>query len=134
MAMGNVLVSDTSVTTQGHVLDHLQQLLDCTGQLALCEENPAMEIAPLADSCNRHLLALQQTISCMANQEGAPPTMGEFVRRNLQESEKMREKLQTLIDQTDHCIAALRRRLEGTAQELASLRSSQTAIRAYRNR
>jgi hypothetical protein len=132
--MGSAHSSDTMVKTQGHILIIMQQLLDCTGQLALCEEDPGMEIAPLADACRRHLLALQQTISTQGNHEGATLTLGQFVARNSKESVEIKEMLHSLIDQTDRCIEVLGHQLECTAQELASLRRSQTAIRAYRGR
>jgi hypothetical protein len=132
--MENAQSSDTMEKRQGDVLDLMLQLLDSTGQLAHCEEDPGMEIAPAANACRGHLLALQQTISSQGNHEGATLTLGQLLVRNSKQSVDIKEMLQSLIGRTDHCIAVLGRQLERTAQELASLRSGQTAIRAYRGR
>jgi hypothetical protein len=132
--MENERSFDTTVIRQGHFLDLMQQLLDSTGQLAHCEKDPGMEIAPVANACRRHLLALQEIISSQRSYEEATQTLGQVLARNSSQIENLKEMLQSLIGQTEHCIAVLGRQLERTARELASLRSSKTAIRAYRGR
>jgi hypothetical protein len=132
--MENAPICDITLKRQGYVLELMQKLLDCTRQLGHCEESAHMEIAPATEACERHLLALQQALAIRGKHEGATPTLRQFLGHNSKQSEDLREMLQSLVAQTDHCIEWLGRQLEGTARELASLRSSQTAIRAYRGR
>jgi len=132
--MENVQGSNATGTGQRPVLDLMQQLLDCTGQLAHCEEDPGMEIASVADACRRHRLTLQQIISSQGNHEDATLTLGQVLAEDSEQPVDFKEMLKSLIRQTDRCIASLGRQLERTAGELASLRSSQTAIRVYRGR
>jgi hypothetical protein len=122
------------ITVQKTMADLLQELLDCTRQLARCEEDDGMNTASLAALCKEHLTALQQIISSPGGKGEAFRPLGQVLERNSRELMDLKSILQSLVDQTDLCIAALLRRLEITGQELASLRGSQTAVRAYHRR
>jgi hypothetical protein len=126
--------SATQGKTHEDVLDLAHKLLDLTRQLAHCEEEPSAEIPPVTNACKKQLLALRQIVSSQEHHEGEIPTLGQLVARDSIQAAKTKEMLLSLIDQTDLCIAALNRRMESTAQEMALLRSSQMAIRAYRGR
>ena len=120
------------LTGQKHVVDLLQQLLDCTVQLARCEEDPNVEIAVFATACEQHLLALQQLDPSQGGE--TKETVGGFGAVSTSDFEQLaglKGMIQTLVSQTDRCIGVLGRQLERTARDLASLRSSQTALRAY---
>ncbi|HQN18124.1 MAG TPA: hypothetical protein PKV86_03250 [Syntrophobacteraceae bacterium] len=122
------------VSEQKTMADLLQELLDCTRQLARCEEDDGMDTASLAALCKERLAALQQIASSPGDKDEAFQPLEQVLGRNSRELTDLKSMLQSLVDQTDLCIAALLRRLEFTGQELASLRGSQTAVRAYHRR
>jgi hypothetical protein len=122
---------DTTVQGEKQVLNLLLQLLECTGQLAHCENDQGMQIVPMARACRRRLLALQQIMRSQEDHGGTTQTFEQGLAHNLTQLTDLKEVLQSLVRQTEECIAALGCQLEYTARELASLRNRRTAIHAY---
>ncbi len=111
-----------------HIIDHLDQLIGFTRQLANHEENSEIDIERLSGSCREKLAELQAMMpggikGLKRAETGAGAEADEVVR--------IRELLTVLDRETARCIENLSRSRDRTAEELSSYRQTTKAIRAY---
>ena len=106
------------------VLDLLDELLNLTEQLTLCETDDQIDIQALADSCENRFGLLQ----IMFEQESGAGGNQESDRNG-----EIEQKMRQLEAKALHCIELLKRGMDRTSNALASLRQHQKVSRAYRS-
>ena len=105
----------------------LERLEKCTEQLARCKEEPRIDISAVTESCKGGLADLRQALpSGLAALQAASPgaSRGE-------ENVQVVEAFEALQVKTDQCLSVLQDALDRKEGEMALLRGTRKAIRAY---
>jgi hypothetical protein len=107
----------------------IEELLQATDQLTRHEDDPQIDVQALMGYCADRLVCLQKTLSPQTSVVGGPP--GATDPSEL--SPQVATMLKNLELATQRCIASLVRGRERAEGELAVLRHTQKAFRAYHN-
>lgn len=110
------------------ILALLEELLDYTGQLSQVEEDPDLDVDLIAGKCREKLSEIQ----AIRPGKLAPPRQPDKgAAHNQTQDDPIVVALRRLQAQTYQCLDVLTRVKNRTEEELASLRQTGKAMRAY---